>query len=140
MPEKKSEVEKKNKKILKKNMIMISLLGIILVVIIIFAFKLLNTTITSRIIQSSLHQMEELSEHDERSILSGLEHRWVNIEGVATEMRQAELSTITDLEMQLSIKAQSIKALELILVSSTGVQYSSKLSIIEDPNDSLFEL
>ncbi len=88
--------------------------------------------ITDRMINSSLHNMEELSKHDEISITSGIEHRWNEVKGIATEIKQSKFDTTEKMLENLNIKAQSIQCIEAVLLTNEGEKYSSKYSIGND--------
>ena len=68
------------------------------------AYQIFSSLLTDRIIETSLRNMREISRHDEKSILSGLEHRWNNINGIAKEIKQWNFENTEDMLKQLSIR------------------------------------
>ena len=124
-------IKEKVKKIRKNNIIIIITL-VATILAIGYAYKKFIGDLTTRLISSSVRNMEELSKHDEKSILSGIEHRWTNIEGVASEIRQLQFKKTEDMLKQLNIKTSTINCLESALVTSSGKIYSSNYSIKED--------
>ncbi len=119
------------KKIKRSNLVIIISL-IITIPAILYGYKAFTEMFTERIINNSILSMEELSKHDEMAIMSGLEHRWREIKGVATEVMQSKLDSIKDVTDQLNIKAQTLEGLSIVLVSSDGKAYSSTYTIKDD--------
>lgn len=133
----KDKKTKSDSKTLKKNKIIIFLIALIILVAVVFGFIMFYRAVRGSIIRTSIQNMEELSKHDEKSIISGLEHRWLNVNGIATEIRQADLQNITEMQRQLNIKAQTIACDEVVLVTDTGKKFSSKFSITESDQEIL---
>ena len=124
-----------DKKKLKRNKIAIVFVTCIVVIALVYGFYIFYNVVNSRIIRSSIQNMEELSLHDEKSILSGLEHRWTNVKGIAAEMRLAEYKSITELQKQLNVKAEMINCIEVNLITEEGKVFSSKLTVNEKDED-----
>ena len=82
-----NQEEKAERKKFRRNDIFIIFATIIVVIAVFASFRMLYTFITDRLIEISLNNMEELSKHDEKSIVSGIERRWLEIEGIATEIK-----------------------------------------------------
>ncbi len=130
-------IKEKAKKIKRSNLFIL-IVTVITAVAIYYAYQLFSSLLTDRIIQSSLRSMRELSKHDEKSIISGLEHRWIDLEGMAEELKRNEFNNTSDMIKQLSIKADIAETMEVLLVTDEGKLFSSKNTVKED--DEIFEL
>ncbi len=117
---------------IKRTNIAVIIALILAVVAIGYTCKWFYELLTDRMINSSLHNMEELSKHDEISITSGIEHRWNEVKGIATEIKQSKFDTTEEMLESLNIKAQSIQCIEAALLTNEGEKYSSKYSIGND--------
>ena len=126
-----------NKQKLKQNKIIITFITFIVLIALVYGFYTFYKVVNARIINSSIHNMEELSLHDKKSIISSLEHRWVNVKGIATEIRLLKLKNIEDMQNQLMIKAQTIDCIEVDLITDTGKVFSSRSEITEKDEDLL---
>ena len=91
---------------IKRTNIAVIIALILAVVAIGYTCKWFYELLTDRMINSSLHNMEELSKHDEISITSGIEHRWNEVKGIATEIKQSKFDTTEEMLESLNIKAQ----------------------------------
>lgn len=127
-----SQEEKAKRKKIRRNDVFILFIAIIVVLAVFASFKMLYSFITDRLIEISLNNMEELSKHDEKSIISGIERRWLEIEGIATEIKSSESKNIQDVLKILKLKSQTLRCLETVLVSDTGEIYTNKNTITPD--------
>ncbi len=127
-----NQEEKANRKKIRRNDVFILFIAIIVVLAVFASFKMLYSFITDRLIEISLNNMEELSKHDEKSIVSGIERRWLEIEGIATEIKSSESKNIQDVLKILKLKSQTLRCLETVLVSDTGEIYTNKNTITPD--------
>ena len=66
---------------------------IITAIAIYFSYQIFSRLLMEKIVDSAISNMREISKHDEQSMVSGLEHRWLDIEGVSKEIRQNKYST-----------------------------------------------
>ncbi len=130
-------IKDKAKKIKKSNLL-IFIVTIITTITIYYSYQLFSAILTDRIVKMSLRNMWEISRHDEQSITSGLEHRWMHLEGIAKEMEQNEIETTSEILEKLNTKADSIETMEIVLVTEEGKVLSSMQSIGE--NKELLEL
>ena len=80
-------IKERAKKIKISNLI-IFIVTIIMAITIYYSYQIFSELLTDKIIQTSLSNMREISKHDEQSIVSGLEHRWSHIGGIAKEIKQ----------------------------------------------------
>ncbi len=124
-------IKEKARKIKINNFIIIIAM-IITATAIYYSYQLFSTLLTRRIVETSIQNMREISRHDEQSIISGLEHRWGDLEGIAKEIRQDKFSSTQDMLKQLNIKAESAEAQEIVLVTEEGKVYTSTYTIKED--------
>ena len=124
-------LKEKAKKIKRGNLIII-LVTIIVIIAIYYSYQLFSKLLTTRIVETAITNMREISKHDEASIVSGLEHRWSNLEGIAKEIRQNKYENTADMLKQLNIKAQTVESIEIVLVTEEGKAYSSNYSIKDD--------
>ena len=137
----KSKIDKTIKeraKRIKRSNLLIILVTIVTIIAIYYSYRLFSSLLTRRIVEMSLRNMREISKHDEKSIMSGLEHRWFNIEGIAKEIRQNKYENTSDMLKQLNIKSQAAESTELVLITDTGDTFSS--SYIEKEDLELFKL
>ena len=130
-------IKERAKKIRRSNLVII-LVTIITIIAIYYSYQLFSSLLTRRIVEMSLRNMREISRHDEKSIMSGLEHRWFNIEGIAKEIRQNKYESTSDMLKQLNIKSQAAESTEIVLITDTGNTFSS--SYIEREDLELFKL
>ena len=127
--------KKKNKdilKIIRKNNVRTFILAIIILGISLIIFSWLYTTIKERVIEASINNMEELSKHDEKNIMASLSYRFEDLDGIVKEMMQHKFDTTKEMLTQLNIKAQTINAIEVVLVNDEGTLYNSSFTIIND--------
>ena len=133
--------KKKNKDILKvirKNNIRTCIFAIIIIGISLIIFALLYTTIKEKVIEASIDNMEELSKHDEKNIMTSLSYRYEDLDGVVKEMMQHKFDTTKEMLTQLNIKAQTINAIEVVLVNDEGTLFNSNFAIFN--NKEILEL
>ena len=135
----KEKAKKKIDKRIKQRLTKIKRTNIAVVIALILAVVAIGYTckwfyelLTDRMINSSLHNMEELSKHDEISITSGIEHRWNEVKAIATEIKQSKFDTTEEMLESLNVKAQSIQCIEAAFLTTEGEKYSSKYSIGND--------
>ncbi len=121
-------IKDKEKKIEKSNLL-IFIVTIITIITIYYSYQLFSSILTDRIVKMSLRNMWEISRHDEQSITSGLEHRWMHLEGIAKELREGELETTSEVLKKLSSKSDSIETMEIVLVTEKGTVLSSTQSV-----------
>ncbi len=125
-------IREKAKQIRRSNFFIV-IVTIITVIAIYYAYQLFSQLLTERIVESSIRSMREISKHDEKSIVSGLEHRWIDIEGIAKEIKQNKFDTTQEMLEQLNIKAETAEAVEVVLVTEDGKRFSSTYMINNDP-------
>ena len=130
---KKDKYIKEISKKIKRSNWTILIITIVTVIGIYYAYKIFSEFITDRIIETSLKSMREISRHDEQSIISGLEHRWEDIEGIAKEIKQNKFTSTSDMLKQLNIKAETAECLEIALVTEEGKCFSSTYTVKEEP-------
>ncbi len=118
------KIKEKEKKIKTGNLI-IAIVIIITAVAIYYAYQIFSSLLTKRIVEMSLRNMWEISRHDEQSIVSGLEHRWIDIEGIAKEVKQNKFSQTSEMLEILNIKAESAECTEIVLITEDGKTFSS---------------
>ncbi len=126
----KNIIDKKNN--IKKSNLIIIIVTIIIVISIYYLYHLFSAILTDRIVKMSLRNMWEISKHDEQSIISGLEHRWMHLEGIAKEVEQNGLKTTSEVLRKLNIKSESIETTEVVLITEEGKVFSSTQSIYKD--------
>ncbi len=114
-----------------RNILLVFLI-IILLIIAGIAFWLFYSYFTDRVIYSSIHNMEEISEHDKKSIYASLEYRWMAGESIGTEIRQSKYKDIKTMLTNLNIKGQSLEGIDIALVTEDGKVYNSNYSVSED--------
>ena len=124
-------IKERAKKIRRGNFIII-LSTIIVTIAIYYTYKGVSSIITDRLVRSSLRSITEISKHDEKSISSGLRHRWDDIEGIAKEIKQDKFDNTEDLLKQLNIKSEAAESEEIILLTEDGKAYSSTYSVKTD--------
>ena len=124
-------IKEKARKI-KINDLVIFLVTIITIIAIYYFYQMFSAFLTDKIVQTFIRNMREISKHDEQSIVSGLEHRWLDIEGIAKEIRQNKFSNTSDMIKQMNIKAETVESLEVALVTEEGKVFSSAYTIKED--------
>ena len=118
-----SKSSKKSKNVSRKtakNNITMIIFSIIVLLISFLIFKLLYTIIKDKIVNSTIENMEELSKHDEKNIISSLSYRFDDIDGVVIEIIENKFETIKDMQELLNIKTQAINALDIALVDEEG--------------------
>ena len=103
-----------------------------LIVVLAFSFSVFYKYLNKRIIKFSMQNMEEISEHDKKSIYASLEYRWVAGESIGIEFRQKKFENIKTMLTELNIKAQTLEGVDIALVTDTGKVFSSNYSVIED--------
>ena len=123
---------KEKAKQIKRSNLAIFVATIMMAIAIYYAYHLFSSILTDRIVQTSLSNMREISKHDEKSIVSGLEHRWLHEEGIAKELKQDKFESTADLLKQLNIKAQTGDNLEVVLLTDDGKVFSSTYAEKED--------
>ena len=124
-------IKDKSKKV-KRNDFMIFIVIIIMVITIYYAYRLFSSLITDEISARSIKNMTELSKHDEKSIVSGLEHRWKNLDGIANRIRKNKNKDVQEMLEELNIEAEIEECKELLLVTDKGKTFSSTYTIKDD--------
>ena len=124
-------IKEKARKIRRSNLFII-IVTIIIAIAIYYSYQIFSELITDKIIATSLRSMREISRHDEKSITSGLEHIWFNINGIAKEIKQDKFSSTSDMLKQLNIKTESAESKEIVLVTEEGKTFSSMYTVKED--------
>ena len=114
---------------IKKSNLLVFIVTIITIITIYYSYQLFSAILTDRIVKMSLRNMWEISRHDEQSITSGLEHRWMHLEGIAKELKEGELETTSEVLKKLSSKSDSIETMEIVLVTEEGTVLSSTQSV-----------
>ena len=132
-----TNIKYKSQKIKRTNLIIL-ITTIIAVIIIYNAYRIFSVLITDRLIDNSISNMREISKHDEKSILSGLEHRWMHVEGIAKEIKQNKHTSTSEMLKQLNIKSETVEMVEMLLVTEDGKTFSSNYAVKE--NQSLLDL
>ena len=125
-------IKDKAKRIKRSNFFII-IVTIITIIAIYYSYQIFSRLLTERIVKSSIRSMREISKHDEKSIVSGLEHRWIDIEGIAKEIKQDKFNNTEEMLNQLNIKAETAEAVEIILLTEDGKKFSSTYMIKDDP-------
>ncbi|MCM1165514.1 MAG: response regulator [Lachnospiraceae bacterium] len=98
----------------------------------------LFSVVTNKVIDLSVKSMDELTLHDETTILKSLEYRWKTLSGIGAECRQAKCGTINELLSLLNLKGNSVDCIDLALVDEDGGLYFSGMFTTEDENISSF--
>ena len=137
MPNKKKKnkrEEEKNK--IKKQLLLRNILSFFiintLIIIEAIAFSLFYSYLTDKVIDYSIQNMEEISEHDKKSIYSSLDYRWVAGESIATEFRQSKFQDVKTMLTQLNIKGQTLEGIDIALIADNGKVFNSNYSVTED--------
>lgn len=124
-------MDSKQKELMKKRII-----STVIIVMVVIATTLLFTyfysLITQQIIENSIRNIEEVTKHDEISIISNLKQRWSYSEGIANEIREMEVASLDEMMEQLQAKTKTLKSIETMLISSDGTFYSSTGSIRQE--------
>ena len=123
---------KQKAKNIKRGNLIILIVTIITAIAIYFSYQIFSALLTDKIVEISIANMREICKHDEKSIISGLEHRWSHIEGIAKEIRQNKFTDTNDMLKQLNIKKEGTESLEIILISEEGKIFSSNYSVKEE--------
>ena len=123
---------KQRAKQLKRSYLFMFIMIIVTALAIYFAYRIFSSIITERLTQTYVRSMREISRHDEQSIVSGLEHRWIDIEGIAKEIKQNRFTNTEDMIKQLNIKAETAECLEVNLMTEDGKLFSSTYLQNED--------
>ena len=123
---------KEKAKSIRRNNLIILIVIIITAIAIYFSYQIFSKLLMEKIVDSAISNMREISKHDEQSMVSGLEHRWLDIEGVSKEIRQNKYPTTSEMLKKLNIKAETINCLEVALITDTGKVFSSTYSVKED--------
>ncbi|MCM1023140.1 MAG: ATP-binding protein [Prevotella sp.] len=108
------------------------MLSLILVVLI--GAVILYSVVTNRVIDLSVQSVNELTLHDETSILKSLEYRWKTLAGIGEECRQAKCQTVREVMEMLNLKGSGIDCIDLALVDGEDNIYSGSMFISEDEN------
>ncbi len=124
-------IKEEAKKIKRSNLVIIIVI-IITIIAIYYSYQLFSSLLTDRIVQTALRNMQEISKHDEQSIVSGLEHRWSAIQGISKEIKQSKFKTTSEMLQQLNIKSESEDNIEIVLVTEEGKAFSSAYSVKDD--------
>lgn len=121
---------------IRRNNIILFLIAIVMIIVIMFSYRLCSNAIYERVISSSVQNMEELAKHDEKSILSGIEHRWSEVESIADEIRKLKINDVDEMLNMLNLRASTTDCIEYTLISSDGKAFCSSKKI-EDAQKSL---
>ncbi len=116
---------KVREKQIKRNNIFLFFAAIAMVAIIMYIYSLCSKAIYERVINSSIQNMEELAKHDEKSILSGIEHRWEEIDSVAEEIKNLKVNSIDEMLNILNLRAKTTACIEYVLLSEDGKAFGS---------------
>ncbi len=129
---KKSEIKKIIESKQKYSNISSFILIIVLIIIAGIAFSLFYSYLTDRIIKFSIQNMEEISEHDKKSVYSSIEYRWVAGESIGTEFKQSKFQDTSTMLKKLNLKCQTLEGIDVSLVTDTGKVYTSNYAVTED--------
>ena len=137
MPDKKKKIKREEvKNQIKKQLLLRNILSFFiintLIIIEAIAFSLFYSYLTDKVIDYSIQNMEEISEHDKKSIYSSLEYRWVAGESIATEFRQSKFQDVKTMLTQLNIKGQTLEGIDIALITDNGKVFNSNYSVTED--------
>ena len=132
MNKKSQENNKDIIKIIRKNNIRTLVWTIIVLIISLIILGLFYIVVKDRLIEASIKNMEELSNHDENNIVSSLAHRFENLEGIVIEMKHHKFDKIEDMLEELNIKTKAIRATDVVFVNDKGKLYDSNFNILED--------
>lgn len=88
--------------------------------------------ISERILQFSINNMEELTEHDERTVLSGLNNKHDVLYGIAQHLRHKECDTTEQLLANLTSCKQFMECIGLSLIADDGYVMNSDRALISD--------
>ena len=129
---KKSEIKKIIESKQKYSNISSFILIIVLIIIAGIEFSLFYSYLTDRIIKFSIQNMEEISEHDKKSVYSSIEYRWVAGESIGTEFKQSKFQDTSTMLKKLNLKCQTLEGIDVSLVTDTGKVYTSNYAVTED--------
>ncbi|MCM1055937.1 MAG: response regulator [Bacteroides sp.] len=115
-----------------------TLLMVPLVLAVFIGVSILYSVVNNRVIDLSVQSMDELSLHDETSILKSLEYRWNTLASIGGECRQNKCQTVHELLELLNLKQSGIDCIDLALVDEEDNIYFGSMYISTDENISSF--
>ena len=121
--EKEMAEEKKRTRI--NNVIIISATVVAGILVIILSFFLTNNIMQ----ENSISSMEELANHDKKSIASSLDNRWDTLNGIALNIRQEKCKTTEELMQKLSSSKYMIDCIRITLFAENGDTLSSSMKL-----------
>ena len=129
---KKSEIKKIIESKQKYKNILSFIMIIILIIIAGIAFSLFYSYLTDRIIKFSIQNMEEISEHDKKSLYSSIEYRWMTVESIGAEFKQSKFQDTSTMLKKLNLKCQTLEGIDVSLITDEGKVYTSNYVVTED--------
>ncbi|MCM1308746.1 MAG: ATP-binding protein [Butyrivibrio sp.] len=109
-----------------------------LVLAVFIGTAILYSVVTNKVIDLSVQAMNELTLHDETSILKSLEYRWNTLAGIGEECRQTKCQTISELLELLNLKESGIDCIDLALVDEDDNIYFGSMFTSTDENITSF--
>ncbi|MCM1226311.1 MAG: response regulator [Clostridium sp.] len=130
---KNQNIEQSKRKITVKQLGKVLMVALMILAVFV-GVALLYSVVTNKIIDLSVRSMNELTLHDETSILKSLEYRWNTLSGIGEECRQAKCKTVHELMEQLNLKGSSVDCLDIALVDEDNEIYYSSMFTSKDEN------
>ncbi len=124
--------EPKNKKI--SSAAIAAVIAAVVICICIFG---VYPAVTERIIEVSQKSMDELAEHDERSLEANINQKWELLDSIANQIRQNKSASVNELLLCVSSGSQFIECLRLTLIDTEGGTVSSDMTISNVEKDEM---
>ncbi len=111
---------------------LLALLGLVLLLV--GAWTLCYDLITDQVIKIAVENMEELSQHDERSIGANLENKWEVLKGIGRYLQTQNIDDTEELLQEIEDCQNLLDCLQMTLVSDDGFYVNSKGETGQDPS------
>lgn len=132
------DTEKKQEKNAKSFRIKFMIYIILMAAFLILAFVVVYQKVTNNIVDTNIEQMEELAEHDRKTVISALRSKWNYLENIAEQIRQRQYKDTSELSAALALGRELPGCKDLILATADGTMYHSTGVI--DKNDDYREM
>lgn len=106
--------------------------GAVILVVFCICWIISYFLISERILQFSIDNMEELTEHDEHTVLSGLNNKHDVLYGIGQHLRHKECDTTDQLLANLTSCKQFMDCIGLSLIADNGYVMNSDRPLISD--------
>lgn len=111
-----------------------ALMMLLLILAVFAGVAILYSVVTNKVIDLSVQSMNELTLHDETSIMKSLEDRWSMLSGIGNECRQTKCDDTHGLMELLNLKKSNMDCVDLALVAEDGDIYSGSKGCYQDKN------